>query len=356
MLTVSFKSKAHIEVVRLLLKAGASLNLSSDEGDTALILASFNNNIRAVRVLLDYGAETNGIIAGINLENREEPPESLGKSSGSTDERLTFSDRLRQSTANLTMSLSKSSSSMTQNTNAHTNDIFPRQSELGHVNTPDEPLWVDSRNIHDGDSAVSLACELGHLDVLKALIATAGHHLDLSVRTVKKGDTPLCLAAASGTPEIVSYLLSSHVLEGDFRVGLDPYATNYKSLNALDIAKNVLASYTEETPRVMELRAKRSKVIDILESFFEGGGVPLKSMTDSIDSSHSTSRSHGSSIDTQDLDVDADDSVSSLLDGKTSSQGLGESLVRRPSLFRRTVGQDLSDPSSYSLVNRPRTY
>ena len=57
----------HVEVVRLLLNAGADVNLASNVGDTALIAASCQGHVGTVRLMLDA-------CAGKNLADSHERP------------------------------------------------------------------------------------------------------------------------------------------------------------------------------------------------------------------------------------------------------------------------------------------
>ena len=47
----------HLEVVRLLLEAGADKNADRPDGVTALMLAAYNEHLEVVRLLLDAGAD-----------------------------------------------------------------------------------------------------------------------------------------------------------------------------------------------------------------------------------------------------------------------------------------------------------
>ncbi len=46
-----------IEIVKLLLNAGADIDKQNNNGDTALIIAASNNNREIVELLLDYYAD-----------------------------------------------------------------------------------------------------------------------------------------------------------------------------------------------------------------------------------------------------------------------------------------------------------
>ena len=47
----------HLEVMTLLLDAGANINATEDDGDTALIIAAYFNNLDACKLLVARGAD-----------------------------------------------------------------------------------------------------------------------------------------------------------------------------------------------------------------------------------------------------------------------------------------------------------
>ena len=49
--------KNNIEIVKLLLNSGADIDKQNNNGDTALIYAAYRNNLEIVEILLDYGAD-----------------------------------------------------------------------------------------------------------------------------------------------------------------------------------------------------------------------------------------------------------------------------------------------------------
>ena len=53
--------EGHAEIARLLLDAGADMNLASHGGTTALMLASRQGHLGTVMLLLDAGAERNSV-------------------------------------------------------------------------------------------------------------------------------------------------------------------------------------------------------------------------------------------------------------------------------------------------------
>lgn len=57
--TMEAALRNHAEVVRLLLEAGASSELTNEYGETALHLAAYFGSLDAVRVLLEHGADPN---------------------------------------------------------------------------------------------------------------------------------------------------------------------------------------------------------------------------------------------------------------------------------------------------------
>lgn len=185
---ITAASAGHMDIVKMLLKAGADVNASDKDGITALMEASIMGHDKIVNVLIDAGAEvdfkSNSGVTALWLaagENRIGVMKALLKKNA--DATVTRSDGI---TALMTASVA------------------------GHVDAVKllledgaDPLAVDA----DGLTALMNAAEKGATDVMKVLVAAAGNP-DYVNQMSTTGFNALIIASAHGHTDAVKYLIT----------------------------------------------------------------------------------------------------------------------------------------------------
>ena len=143
-------TSGHLEVVQILLDAGARINHTTASNSTPLRGASFDGNIDVVRCLLKHGAD-------VNIANRmNQTPLSIASGKGHHDVVVLLLD--------------------------HGADV-----NICSVS---------------GDTALHSASEAGYENIVRLLIAAGAKHL-----RSREGWSPLVLAAAAGQKEIVDIII-----------------------------------------------------------------------------------------------------------------------------------------------------
>lgn len=184
---ITAASAGHMDIVKMLLKAGADVNASDKDGITALMEASIMGHEKIVNVLLEAGAEvdfkSNSGVTALWLaagENRISVMKALLKRNA--DASVTRSDGI---TALMTASVA------------------------GHVNAVKllidegaDPLAVDA----DGLTALMNAAEKGATNVMKVLIDAAGSPDYVNIMSTT-GFNALIIASAHGHTDSVKYLI-----------------------------------------------------------------------------------------------------------------------------------------------------
>lgn len=217
--------KDDVEIADLLIRAGANVNTANDLGATPLWAASQNGSPAMVRRLLQAGAEPNAALVSGEL------PLMVASRAGNTDvvEQLlakgaNVNTRTSRSQTALMWAVAQKHSPVVRVLLAHGADVDARSdvwSEMMAVPPHGVPEY--NREIpHGGDTALMFAARVGDLDSAKLLLAAGADVNDADAW----GVSALVLAAHSGFGELVDYLLEN---------GADPNAAA-AGFSALHIA------------------------------------------------------------------------------------------------------------------------
>ena len=186
----------NLEVIKLLLNHGASVDLKNKAGDTALTLAAAEGKLDAVKLLLEHGADINtsngaGDTA-LTLAAASRRREYLGGNCG--DEELLMPATVERNLSLIKLLLNHGAS-------------------------------VDLKN-KAGDTALTLAAAKVKLDAVKLLL----NHGAKIHATNDAGDTALTIAAATGKLDVVKLLLNH---------GANIHATNDGGDTALSLTNRI---------------------------------------------------------------------------------------------------------------------
>jgi ankyrin repeat protein len=243
-------NRGQAAVVELLLNEGAEIDVRTPEGFTALHQATFNDHANAVRVLLAHGA---------NIEARD--------SWGSTP---LLHAAIRDCVRAMDVLLGERAEVDARGTDGRTS--LHQAADLGHARVAELLLarGADANTrVAEDLTSLHLAASKGHENVVRVLLA---HGADINVRD-KKGVTPLFQAAVNG---------HSHVAEVLIENGADLNARSFKEgFTSLDIAAangrekvvRVLLAHGANvntqnnfgaTPLIMAAMKGHSEVVDLL--------------------------------------------------------------------------------------------
>ncbi|MGL4652687.1 ankyrin repeat domain-containing protein [Cetobacterium sp.] len=203
----------HIEIVKLLLEYGADTNIQTDTGATALGFASQNGHIEIVKLLLEYGADTNiqtdtGATAlGFALQNGhieivklllEYGAQTNIQANGGVTALICASTMRQIETVKLLLEHGA-------NVNIQTNGgvtALGSASQNGHIEIV-KLLLEHGANVNiqanDGVTALGSASQNGHIKIVKLLLEHGANAND--------GVTALIWASKEGHIEIVKLLL-----------------------------------------------------------------------------------------------------------------------------------------------------
>ena len=213
-------ANGHSEVVRLLLDAGAKVNLKTGTGDTALHVASQNGYTETVMLLLDSGAEVNAETSLYFLTALH-----LASANGHTEIAKYLLDKGATLDA-LALILASA--------NGHTNTVRFLLDSGVNVNAN----WYKTTALH-------VASANGHVGIVRILIDSGANVNEETVRHF----TALILASVKGHSEIVKFLLDTGA-EIDVRVRI----MGGRSRTALELAES--NGHTEIVKLLKEYGAK----------------------------------------------------------------------------------------------------
>ena len=176
----------HLEVVRLLLEAGASCNQTANQGKTPLICAAENGHMEVVRLLLEAGSSCDQAMTDdgttallLAVENGHLAVVRWLLEAGA------FCDRARTDDGTTSLMLA---------------------AEDGHLQLVrllvDAGASCNKPSTDDGKTALHLAAEKGHLDVVRLLLDVGAFD---QART-HVGQTPVHVATEYGHNEVVRLL------------------------------------------------------------------------------------------------------------------------------------------------------
>ena len=156
---------------------------------------------------------------------------------------------------------------------ADTKDDFWQAARKGDAKTVEAMLAAGmdvNTKFRYGATALSYACDRGHVEVVKVLLA---HGADVNVKDTFYGATPMSWAASKGFVEILRMLLEKGA------TGRDDALMSGVFSNKIDVVKVVLEAggVKPETLSRALARAENSKNADLAELLRKNGAVPLAS-------------------------------------------------------------------------------
>ncbi|CAI8024804.1 Ankyrin repeat domain-containing protein 50 [Geodia barretti] len=215
--------RGDVKAVRKLLSTSVNINSrTEDEGDTALLVASCRGHVEVVRLLLEAGASV------LIPDKNGTSPLYVASQEGHSE----VVDVLVKAGADVNQAWTKESCSVPLETAAHNGhtETVQRLLEAGaivnHQNKSGQtPVWSASLNGHtavvqlliengadisicdkNGASPLYVASEYGHSDVVDILLQAGA---DVHKATTKSGSVPLGIAAKKGHTETVQRLLEA---------------------------------------------------------------------------------------------------------------------------------------------------
>jgi ankyrin repeat protein len=195
-----------VESAELLIRAGANVNLANDLGATPLWTASLNRSAAMVRILLQAGANPNAALL------RGETPVMVAARSGNPDvvEQLlakgaNVNSRAARGQTALMWAVAQKHAGVVDVLLRHGADVHARSdvwSQMMAVPPHGRPEY-NSMIPHGGDTALMFAARVGDLVSARLLVSAGANVNDADAW----GISPMVLAAHSGHTDLVEFLL-----------------------------------------------------------------------------------------------------------------------------------------------------
>ncbi len=195
-------ARKRVQIVQLLIQAGAKLDVADHWGLTPLVIAAQFGHLQSLQSLLQHGADMN-----YRISNQHKTALIAAAEQGQF---LCLCALLEEGAYYMTSTSSGLNALIAASQNGHRkclHAILKRASKS----------FINANN-QDGESALFLAAENGHLDCIKLLL-----QYDSNVELARNdGKSVLMAAASSGSPECVGYLIERVAQVGT----MDKYGNN----------------------------------------------------------------------------------------------------------------------------------